>query len=393
MIFQAIDDKTECIGVYADGKLHFDNFPSNLTKTWKYTGSIKDENVEYAWLYSNGGGLADNCSEELRNDLSRVQKKMAAFYKSFKIAKIDLNEHCIFDLVPHDFLLDFCEVKNRITEHIFENFEKPENYDHLARVQKLIHKIKYQKLNLSTDNCRALFTSTSNRMKAKDLLSKYQYRYIDYNLFGTVTGRLTTNRDSFPILTMKKELRQLVKPTNDLFVSLDYNGAEVRMLLELCGNQQPKEDIHAWNIVNVFEDETLSRDLAKIDFFAWLYNPESDAITSNIYDREKVLDKYYDNGYISTPYGRKIKVEKRKALNYLIQSATSDKVLDRAVSIDKMLEGRKSFISHIVHDEIVIDYHDEDRSMIDSIKEMFEQNWLANITAGKDYYNLSELKL
>lgn len=391
MIFQAIDDKTECIGVYVDGKLHFDNFPSNLTKTWKYTGSIKDENVEYAWLYSNGGSLADNCSEELKNDLARVQKKMAAFYKSFKIAKIDLNEHCIFDLVPHDFLLDFCEVKNRITEHVFENFEKPDNYDHLARVQKLIHKIKYQKLNLSMDNCRALFTSTSNRIKAKELLNNY--RYIDYNLFGTVTGRLTTCRDSFPILTMKKELRQLVKPTNDLFVSLDYNGAEVRMLLELCGHEQPKEDIHAWNIMNVFKDETLSRDLAKIDFFAWLYNPESDAITSNIYDREKVLDKYYDNGYISTPYGRKIKVEKRKALNYLIQSATSDKVLDRAVCIDKMLEGRKSFISHIVHDEIVIDYHDEDRSMIGSIKEMFEQDWLANITAGKDYYNLNELKI
>tara|TARA_Y100000004_G_scaffold196372_1_gene266159 strand:+ start:947 stop:2122 length:1176 start_codon:yes stop_codon:yes gene_type:complete len=391
MIFQAIDDKTECIGVYVDGKLHFDNFPSNLTKTWKYTGSIKDENVEYAWLYSNGGSLADNCSEELKNDLARVQKKMAAFYKSFKIAKIDLNEHCIFDLVPHDFLLDFCEVKNRITEHVFENFEKPDNYDHLARVQKLIHKIKYQKLNLSMDNCRALFTSTSNRIKAKELLNNY--RYIDYNLFGTVTGRLTTCRDSFPILTMKKELRQLVKPTNDLFVSLDYNGAEVRMLLELCGHEQPKEDIHAWNIVNVFKDETLSRDLAKIDFFAWLYNPESNAITSNIYDREKVLDKYYDNGYISTPYGRKIKVEKRKALNYLIQSATSDKVLDRAVCIDKMLEGRKSFISHIVHDEIVIDYHDEDRSMIGSIKEMFEQDWLANITAGKDYYNLNELKI
>jgi len=391
MIFQAIDDKTECIGVYVDGKLHFDNFPSNLTKTWKYTGSIKDDNVEYAWLYSNGGGLADNCSEELRNDLARVQKKMTAFHKSFKIAKIDLNEHCIFDLVPHDFLLDFCEVKNRITEHVFENFERPENYDHLDRVQKLIHKIKYQKLNLTMENCRGLFTSTTNRMKAKELLSNY--RYIDYNLFGTVTGRLTTSRDSFPILTMKKELRQLVKPTNDLFVSLDYNGAEVRMLLELCGHKQPKEDIHAWNIINVFEDETLSRDLAKIDFFAWLYNPESDAITSNIYDREKVLDKYYDNGYINTPYGRKIKVDKRKALNYLIQSATSDKVLDRAVAIDKMLENRKSFISHIVHDEIVIDYHDEDRNMITNIKEMFEQDWLANVTAGKDYYNLSELKL
>ena len=41
MIFQAIDDKSECIGVYANGKLHFEDFPANLTKTWKYSGSIK----------------------------------------------------------------------------------------------------------------------------------------------------------------------------------------------------------------------------------------------------------------------------------------------------------------------------------------------------------------
>ena len=35
MLFQAIDDKTNCVGIYADGKLHFDNLPVNLTKTWK----------------------------------------------------------------------------------------------------------------------------------------------------------------------------------------------------------------------------------------------------------------------------------------------------------------------------------------------------------------------
>ena len=40
--------------------------------------------------------------------------------------------------------------------------------------------------------------------------------------------------------------------------------------------------------------------------------------------------------------------------------------------IDKMLEGKKSFISFIIHDEIVIDYCDEDRHMIDEIKKEFE---------------------
>ena len=59
-----------------------------------------------------------------------------------------------------------------------------------------------------------------------------------------------------------------------------------------------------------------------------------------------------------TPFKRKIKVEKRKAFNYLIQSTTADLVLDRAVEVDKMLEGKKSFVSHIVHDELVIDVAD-----------------------------------
>ena len=106
-----------------------------------------------------------------------------------------------------------------------------------------------------------------------------------------------------------------------------------------------------------------------------------------------MLDKYYKDGYIHTPYGRKIKVEQRKALNYLIQSTTADRVLEKAVLIDKMLEGKKSFISHIVHDEIVIDFANEDRDIVIGIKNIFEDGYLANINAGKDYFNLKELRI
>ena len=50
-------------------------------------------------------------------------------------------------------------------------------------------------------------------------------------------------------------------------------------------------------------------------------------------------------------------------------------------------------ISHIVHDEIVIDYSDQDRKMVFAIRDMFEDGYLANLRAGKDFYNLNELKL
>jgi len=389
--FQTLDDKSECVGVYVDGNLHFDKIPQSLTRTWRYTGSINESNIEYAWLYASGASLEQSCPDSLKDDWERCRKRLVAYRRAFEIGKIDLREHCFFDLVPSSFLEDMCEVKNKITEHVFDTRERPENYELLSSFQKLIHKIRYQDLKLSKEGCRELYHTTAGRHKANELMRK-QY-YIDYNLFGTVTGRLTTHRNSFPILTLKKEFRKLVKPHNDWFVSLDYNGAEVRTLLQLCGHDQPDVDIHDWNVKNLFNND-VDRDTAKTLFFGWLYNPESDAIKTKYYDRKKVLDKWYDGEYISTPYNRKIKVDERRALNYLIQSTTSDRVLTRAVEIDKFLQGKKSFISHIVHDEVVIDFCDEERELLIKMKDIFEtDDFKTNIQAGKNYLELEELKV
>ena len=137
--------------------------------------------------------------------------------------------------------------------------------------------------------------------------------------------------------------------------------------------------------------------MSKTIFFSWLYNPDSQHIQTNHYDRKKVLDMYYDGDYINTIFGRHIKVSEWKAFNYLIQSTTADLVIDRAVVIDRMLEGRKSFISHIVHDEVVIDFADEDRALATEIKDVFAKNKLdtfkVNLKAGQNYYDLENLLL
>jgi hypothetical protein len=323
--------------------------------------------------------------------LAKAQQRFRAYLKAFKIGKISLKEHCFFDLVPESFLMEFCEIKNAITEHVFETYERPDNYDHLISVHRVLQKIKYQKLNLTKEDCRELYHTSTGRRKANELLKNYTY--IDYNLFGTVTGRLTTLPDSFPILTLKKEYRKLLKPHNDWFISLDYNAAEARTMLQLNEQEQPQVDVHRWNIENLFDEDT-ERETAKTIFFAWLYNPDSEVFESVHYDRKKVLDKWYRGGYIYTPHGRKILVDERRALNYLIQSATSDRVLQRAVDIDKFLEGKKSFISHIVHDEIVIDFSDDERALLLDVKKIFEQdNFKANICAGKNYFDFKELKI
>mgnify|MGYP003956008691 CR=1 FL=1 len=394
MIFQAIDDKSECIGIYGDGKLYFEDFPSELTHTWKHTGSLKDMQPYYAYLFCEGQPLDVVCPSQLLPKLEKAQRRLKAYLKSFQLAKVDMREHCIFDLVPQDFLKEFCEIKNQITQHVFDTHEKPSYYDHLDAVHRLLHKIGQQNLHLTNEGCRPLYYSSINAARANKLLKGPGH--IDYNLFGTVTGRLTTTQNSFPMLTLQKDFRQLVKPHNEWFLSLDYNGAEVRTFIALAGEEQPQEDVHQWHIKNLIQEE-LSREDAKIQFFAWLYNYRSDNADFESYHRTQVLDQWYDGEYIHTPFKRKIRVDKPKALNYLIQSTTADLVLDRAVVLDRFLEEHRSFISHIVHDEIVIDLADDERHLVPEIKELFAMNkldtFLVNLMCGPNYLELKELKL
>ncbi len=397
MYFQAIDDKEHCVGVYFDGRLVFDKseMPKSFKngKTWKYSGSISDDSIKYGWLVSGGKNLSESCPEHLKEELERHQKKMRAFKKSFEIAKIDFRQHCFFDLVPHDFLKEFLEIKNQITQYVFENNEIPEVYEHLAAVEKLLYKIRYRELEVNVTDCRGIMANYNFRSAANKILNNP--KYIDYNLFGTVTGRLSTHPGSFPILTMSKELRMLLKPQNDWYLSLDYNGAEARTVLSLLDVPQPDCDVHQWNLENVLSSSVKTREEAKKTFFSWLYNPDSKIIQDSIYDRDALLQKYYEDEHVSTVFGRKIKVDEYKALNYIIQSTTADLVNDRAVQLDKLLHGKKSFVSHIVHDEVVIDLHDEDRSLVPEIEKTFSNNkigkYKTNMKAAKNYYDLEVL--
>ena len=148
MYFQALDDKSECVGVYKDGRLHFEDIPDGLLRTWRPGGLIDNDDIEYAWILCEGKTLEQVCPSNLLDEYQAIIRKMTAFYKSFKLAKLDFNEHCIFDLIPHDSLVHFCEMKNKITQHVFETTKKPKNYDFMAHTSKLIHKIRYQALNI-----------------------------------------------------------------------------------------------------------------------------------------------------------------------------------------------------------------------------------------------------
>ena len=169
MLFQALDEKRECVAIFQDGQLIYDLIPTDLTKTWGYSFFLKDYDVEYASLFCNGKGIEDICPEPLQEQWKSVNHNLRAIYRALSEAKISLNDNCIYDLVPHGFIKEFFEARNQITQYVFDNYEKPKNYDFLADVYKVIYDIRYQELKVNFSNVRKLLTSTRTREYARNL--------------------------------------------------------------------------------------------------------------------------------------------------------------------------------------------------------------------------------
>ena len=396
MYFQTLDDKGECVGVYKDGNLYFkETMPEGLGRTWKYAEYLEEDDVQYASIYSGNNSLSDCCPSHLIDEWTETEERLKAFYRSFIIAKVDMNQNCFFDLVPRQFLIRYCEIRNKITKYVFENYEKPVNYDFMVDLTKVLTKIRYQKLNLDV----AALSKKAHLPKFRQAMKKYSQiqPYCRYNIKGTKTGRLTTLSDSFPIMTLDKDLRSIVKPTQDWFVELDFNAAELRTLMALAGSETPLEDIHSWNATNLFPPST-ERAEAKQRFFSWLYDDnKNNPNLAKYYDRDGVREKYWDGKEVKTIFGRTIEADKKHALNYIIQSTTADLVLRQLIKVFNFLKDKRSFVSFTIHDNIVLDIPDEERYIIPEVIEIFSQTelgkFLVNVKAGKDFGNLKDLNL
>ena len=391
MIFQILDDKRDCLGLFSNGEFYYGHIKRSFEKTWDWSPHLSDDDYQYARIWCGGKSLEDACPEHLVDRLEIHKKRVKNFVKAASIAKINIADICLFDIIPQQALLHWCQVKNEICEYVFENYTKPANHKFMIDLNKLVYDISNNPVVLNQD---LLFSYQKTDYKAKSLWKSFggKTSHISYDIYGSVTGRLTTKTNSFPILNLKKDIADIVLPKNDAFIQLDFNGAEVRTLLSLSGQPQPKEDIHEFNAKIL----KCSRDQAKKKFFAWFYNPnKKNQELESIYKRKDVLVKHRNDNTIKTPFGREIETDDFHALNYLLQSASSDNCLGQAIKINKFLNGRRSFVHSVVHDSITIDLDKHDRDLITQIRQIFEDTRLGHFKSsmhiGKNYRDMEEV--
>ena len=403
MYFQTLDDKTECVGIYADEQLYFnlDSLPSALARTWSYSPYLRNHDVEYASLYLEGQKIEDIIPEYLKDDWSDISQRVLSFKRSLNIGHVSLSENCFFDLVPKRFLIEWCEVKNKITEYVFANVKKPLRYGFHHHVNMMLEDMSHRMINVCPETLRTYESDTKLAKQVATILGRPPF--VKYSQFRTRTGRLTTRKDSFPILTLPKTLRSAVKPSNDSFVEIDFNGAEVRTLLGLLGKPQPPGDIHEFHLNNIFESIATRGD-AKVAFFAWLYgssqgDPAERLRLTEFYNKQELLDTYWQDGTITTPYGKSMdNVDQHHALNYLIQSTSAELTLKQALKIDYLLrsQGTGSYITFIIHDSVIVDLKDEDEWLLPSILKLMSSTnfgpFEINASQGENLANLRKLK-
>ena len=374
-IVQALDIENNCFGVFCAGSLYYKDLHEIIKETniaWKHTPLLAEDEDKYTYLniFLKGRELAeysDNPSLlESAEALLNAQKKAAI------TSKVDFSDMCFFDLVPDHLFYKWFSLRDQALNSVLKSIDKPSDYD-------ILHKI------------HVLTSSISKRgLRVNKAIEK-----IKYDIFSSATGRMTTERGSFPILNISKEERVGITPKNDMFLELDLNGAEIRTLLALSGKQQPNHDIHEYNKEVLTGGST--RKETKARFFAWLYNPEAvDKDLEKLYNKNAYRE-FYEEGYITTPFGRKLEVDERRALNYLTQSTTSDIVLENAYKIMKFLKGKRSFVAFTMHDSVVLDFCKEEHGLVNEIKDIFETNmfgrFLSTVNIGKNYGNLKEITI
>ncbi len=376
MILQTLDIKNNCKGIFHEGAFLFQDFDETLNEystAWKHSEMLEDKNYHYLYLTIKEDDLsAYSHDPEL---FTVYRKKMEAHYRAATTAKVSLEESCFYDLLPEHQLVKWFSMRQQALENLNRESKIAEDYEILHKIHVLTTLIAKQDVQFGSKTGRVI-----------------------YDIFGSATGRLTTKKGSVPVLTLKKEQRELLKPQNDAFVELDLNAAEVRMLMALSGKEQPQGDIHDWVVKNVFDNQ-IERSKAKVELFAWLYNPSSSkSHFDKFFSRQIFRDFYFsEDGVLTTPFGRKLLVDERKAQNYLLQSTTSDQVLENAYKIQKMLKGKKSKIAFTLHDSIILDMSQEDAIMLREIKSQFEQtkwgSFMSTCKIGKNFGTLKEIKI
>ena len=105
--------------------------------------------------------------------------------------------------------------------------------------------------------------------------------------------------------------------------------------------------------------------------------------------------KYWDGTKIKNYYGRTIDSDEFHSVNYVVQSTTADMALRQVLKVEQLLKNCKSKIKMIIHDNIVIDVKKEDKDLIKSIVDTYNNTefgkFKSSVKIGKSLLDMRKI--
>ena len=103
MLFQNLNIKNSCFGIFSKGSFFFDQEKINKKVqecefSWKYSPEFEKQKHIYLFLLLKTENLKQFCTEP--SALLEAEKTLQAQQKAANYAKINLEESCFFDLLP-----------------------------------------------------------------------------------------------------------------------------------------------------------------------------------------------------------------------------------------------------------------------------------------------------
>jgi len=369
--------KDDYLIYYNSELLKVKTIPEGRYHSWSYNPlCFKFSNkITFQKLNNNGINLY-SLSEELKQLYLKVEK----YIDIHQNLKTKLNKVFLSDIVPSHVLLPFLQLKEKTVINNVK--DKINHYDILLKIETVIKEIRLNRIVL--DENHPQFVSLNNKKP-----------YISYNSYKVKTGRMGMNTGYFPILTLNKEYRDIILPQYDYLIELDFNTAEVRTALSLLSNDLPEIDIHQWHNQQKFNNK-LTRNEVKSDFFSWFYSKHNkkDEFYEKLYKKEVLLNSYFSENKIITPFNRVIDCDKEHFLNYLIQSTTSDMFFEQVYEILLYLKRNKlsTKIYFTLHDSVVLDVNHKEEKHLNNIKSIFKNTrfgaFMVNVSKGHNFGNM-----
>ena len=382
MPFHCVQSKKYGLVYFIDDKYCLNPNKSELDYTWAFSKRFSNfPSIEYMKIFNGGKSLIDNNSDELKQEFENINKRLQIYLKAIKHSQTKFIQSNIFDLIPIEFWEKYFGIKNKMLTHLKQNIPKPINYSFFVNLLELLEDIEEKKLNIPTNFPNKII----------------------YNAYGSLTGRLTTTKKSFPILCLPKSQRDIIHAENDFLIEFDFNAVEPRTYLALIGAAQPEVDIHNWHqelyqkSFNVY----IERCDIKEKFFAWFYGYKNEPFgiseIDKIYNKELILKKFWNNGIAKTIFHKEFEVPKERAFNNIIQSTAAYLFLEQAILINKFLKEHKTktFVKMLIHDSLVLDFSKEDKNLYKEIISIFKKtrfgSFLVNIKAGQNFKDMKEI--